>query len=279
MKSINKIPVKVTLNPDFPISAYSTYTQGDSPITHIHTHENLELGYCYEGTGIFIVEQKMFSFKAGDISVVSSREGHLAKSAKGSKSTWTFINLDPLKLVQSGADNMPLLNPDTMLGPNFKNIISPENDPSLPILVKEIFEELKNKNKHYKSIIKSLVWNLMVKLKRLYPDAQLKNENKSLALEKITPVLNYMASHYSEEITLPAMSKLCHMSTSNVRRYFQKATDKSPQEYLMELRIQMACGLLASGSKSILDVASDLGYPTGNFQDSCRLYRISIGHS
>jgi len=56
----------------------------------LHVHDSLEVGYCYDGRGIFVIEDKVFPFSAGDVCVINSSEMHLARSAEGTESHWTF---------------------------------------------------------------------------------------------------------------------------------------------------------------------------------------------
>jgi hypothetical protein len=88
------------LNADFPISHVSKtkYEISDEPITRLHYHNFIEIGYCYEGSGIFMIDNKVLPFATGDASIIFGNEMHLAKSNSGNISRWHFMILNPLRL-------------------------------------------------------------------------------------------------------------------------------------------------------------------------------------
>ena len=51
----------IPLPEDFPIR-YIAHRQADTPITALHLHDHLEIGYCHSGSGIFVIENKVFSY-------------------------------------------------------------------------------------------------------------------------------------------------------------------------------------------------------------------------
>src|SRR5579862_5299786 len=67
-----------------------------------HIHNVLEIGWCHSGEGVFMVEDKAYAFKAGDVYVISSYEAHFAAPG-GSPSEWSFVFLDPPRLLGPAA--------------------------------------------------------------------------------------------------------------------------------------------------------------------------------
>src|SRR5687768_4151735 len=85
----------IPLDPELPITGGLPFVQADNPITLLHYHDCLELGYCFSGSGIFMVGEKVLPFGAGDVAFINHTEVHLAQSAPGTHSEWTWIYLDP----------------------------------------------------------------------------------------------------------------------------------------------------------------------------------------
>jgi hypothetical protein len=81
----------------------------DAPITFMHRHNCLEIGYCHSGAGIFVVEDKTLPYRAGDVSIISEAEMHQAWSIAGMRSEWTFVEVDPLALVPAPTEERWLL--------------------------------------------------------------------------------------------------------------------------------------------------------------------------
>ena len=127
----------------FPCTASELYVLDAVPILHLHRHDCLEIGYCYSGAGMFMVDEKTVSFQEGDVSVINSLEFHLASSMKGTVSEWIWINVDPQRLLGPTAPDPALLNPLVLSGAGFNNIVTPQQDPELGGLVKILIAELR----------------------------------------------------------------------------------------------------------------------------------------
>jgi len=80
------------LQEEFPVHLLERHEQGDE-IKRLHFHNCLEIGYCCEGEGIFIVDNKILTFSKGDVSVIFKNQIHIAQSEKGKLSRWKFLSL------------------------------------------------------------------------------------------------------------------------------------------------------------------------------------------
>jgi AraC-like DNA-binding protein len=255
----------ISLPDDFPITGGGDelYHLPDRPITRLHQHNCLELGYCHSGSGIFVIEDKVFHFQTGDVSVINELEMHLAQSTKGTFSQWTFISLDPLRLLGGRVDNPQILNTLPLAGPSFPNILPGQQHPDIAQIMRELIKELAGKKSGYQSCVRGLVWALLVRLHRL-PGRDERGTIKtgSRDIERLAPALNYMAAHYMEPLRMAILARQCFMSLSNFRRMFKRTVKKTPLEYLTHLRILMATALLTHKDKTIMEVSLETGYPT-----------------
>jgi len=254
----------ISLPEDFPITDFSgVYRQSDKPITRLHIHNCLEVGYCHSGSGVFVIEDKVFPFWKGDVSVINHREMHLAQSAKGTFSKWTFVSLDPLKLLGARVDDSGLLDTSSLCGPLFKNILAGQNHADIARIMRELVNELSEKKSGYRSCVRGLVWTLLAKLQRLSHDDKMdaiKTGRRNM--ERVAPALHYIATHYTEPVRIVVLAKACFMSLTNFRRLFGQAVKKTPFEYLTHVRIQMATVLLADTDKTVLEISLETGYAT-----------------
>ena len=266
MRFQSKLPYRIEFNPiplkpDFPIlGGGPLYRHDDHPITYLHVHQALELGYCHSGSGIFIVAGKVMPFADGSISVIGSGEPHLARSTPGTESIWSWITLDPVRLLGPAADAR-LLDPGPLAGPDFTNVLSGEKALPVTPIVLRLIEELTRRGPDYHAAVKALTWLLMVELKRLAPGHRQEAISPSHYL-RIAPALDHLASHHAEPLRVADLARRCCMSEPHFRRLFVQAVGKSPQAYWLDLRLQVACSLLRSTSRSILDVSEQAGFET-----------------
>lgn len=76
----------------------------------------------------------------------------------------------------------------------------------------------------------------------------------------LTVCRNYLTRHLAEPISIAAISKLCNMSSSQLRPTFLKRTGMELVEYQQRLRIDRAISMLGDYSISLDEIARKLGY-------------------
>jgi AraC-like DNA-binding protein len=270
----NYAPIKLDL--DFPVAGPDFTLRSETPTIPPHVHDCFELGYCYEGSGVFIVENKILSFSKGDSVVINSREIHIMRGNPGSVTKWEFINLAPELLLASyvPADER-FIETWSLSGPKFNNIFSGNEFPEICLDIKSIINEVKEKKDGYRSAVRAMVWSLMVKLHRAYAEEEEKEskapDRKKLA--RISPAMEYIADNYSEPIEVEELAALCKSSVPNFRKLFVSATGISPLAYIKDIRMKVALSLLKNTKLSILEIALRSGFPTlSNFNRQFKAY-------
>ena len=78
-------------------------------------------------------------------------------------------------------------------------------------------------------------------------------------------VLNYIALHYTEPLSLGELAGCAHMNPNYFCRFFREMTRKSPIEYLNYYRVECACEKLCMTNDSILSIALDCGFNDVNY--------------
>lgn len=72
--------------------------------------------------------------------------------------------------------------------------------------------------------------------------------------------LDYMAEHYSHNITLETLSSLSGYSTLHIQRLFKQDLGCSPHDYLTSLRINRAKKMLTETDYSVSIIAAECGF-------------------
>lgn len=72
--------------------------------------------------------------------------------------------------------------------------------------------------------------------------------------------LDFLHSHYSEEMTIRQLATIVGLDRKYLSSLFKQATGMPPQQYLLNYRMEKACGLLRKGDYSIAEVARSVGY-------------------
>ncbi|MBA2479815.1 MAG: helix-turn-helix transcriptional regulator [Planctomycetes bacterium] len=248
----------ITLPEDFPFRP-TYHVQKDEPITTLHRHDGIELGYCFSGSGVFVVEDKVMPFSAGCATVINERELHLAQSTPGTESSWAFLYVDPARLI--GACDEPLLLSTTELcGREFANVLAPDAHPTICALLRELADESREPGEGHRSVVRGLVLSLMARLHRLPGRRSGDTSSRAPSLQRLAPALAYIGSHYAEELGIPTLARVCAMSGTHFRRSFGAALGQTPKEYLTRFRVQKAASLLRDPRHSVLEASLSAGF-------------------
>ncbi|MCM1165302.1 MAG: AraC family transcriptional regulator [Lachnospiraceae bacterium] len=81
----------------------------------------------------------------------------------------------------------------------------------------------------------------------------------------LTPVLNYIDTHYSEVIELGTLCELIQVTPQYLCRLFRKRLGMRPLEYITQRRIQQAKVYLREGEKTIKEIALEVGYADAGY--------------
>ena len=81
-------------------------------------------------------------------------------------------------------------------------------------------------------------------------------------IERVRKALDLLFRNSSKPLAVKKLAEACSLSENQFRRVFSRATGRTPQEYLNELRIAMAVSLLRGGTLTLSEVAAECGYPT-----------------
>lgn len=92
----------------------------------------------------------------------------------------------------------------------------------------------------------------------------------------IQNALDYIDSHYTENIHLNDICKIALMSVSQFSYIFKQITGKTIFEYINYLRIRLAVKLLVNTNKSILNISCECGFFEPEY--FCRVFKKTTGY-
>lgn len=92
---------------------------------------------------------------------------------------------------------------------------------------------------------------------------------------KVQKSLAFIREHFTEDITVEQLAGMEFLSPSRYRTIFRGVMQQSPQEYIIQLRLSMACTLLANTKYSISETAQAVGYTDPRYFS--RLFRLKYG--
>lgn len=269
MRNQSKVPcpgefAHIEVDPDFPVAVPDFNTRGEHPRVNMHIHDLFEIGYCFDGTGVFLIGGKIFEFAGGDAVVINTREFHLAKANPGGTASWGFLNLDPVALLPPEQRNSKAaLALPRCCGEKFCNLISGNSESELAECIRQLILERRDLKPDYRSMIRALNWQMLILLNRYREIDHLQTTPGDYRdIDRIAPALSFMSENLHREITVPELARRCFTSVPNFRRLFLRATGCAPQPYLLQMRLKIAAAMLKNRDTPISAIAMQCGYKT-----------------
>ncbi len=262
----------ISLPEEFPFSVSGLYTQTDKEIVSLHAHDVLELGLCLDGSGIFVVDDKVLPFNGGDVCVITERETHLAQSRAGTVSHWHWLYADLERLLFPVFKNVELVKTDGLHGSGFHNIIAPRAHPRICGFIRELVEIHTSvpDGGFVKERTLALFCLLMSELQSAFGvkegesavSGSVRPRFEPETLSRLQRAVAHITRNYARKIKISELAHLSALSTTHFRRLFEEALGKSPMRYLTHVRLTMASAELVGGQKPVSQIADESGFPT-----------------
>lgn len=235
--------------------------------TPMHLHDGVEILVGHSGISDVTVATDTMELRKGDILVINRRVPHgtMCKASGTSKITiqfrveklheGEFSEIDkylPLILTDSAKKYVFLSRGETLT----KQLLD---------IITDMYNENVNGEVGFDMIIRGYV-NIILGI--FYRNKILENVwniYTNEAIRRIRPALEYIDINYPDEITLQALADTIHVNREYFCRTFKKATNITPTEYINHVRIWKAEGLLTTTDKSILEVATDVGFSSVSY--------------
>ncbi len=83
---------------------------------------------------------------------------------------------------------------------------------------------------------------------------------RSDEVKPLAKVIEFMRENIAHPCDNHKLAEMCHLSTRAFERKFRGVYFSTPQSYLRQLRIRMACQLLMSSNRSLAEIATSFGY-------------------
>jgi AraC family transcriptional regulator len=128
-------------------------------------------------------------------------------------------------------------------------------------ILRRLWHEAASESGGSRSYVEAQALSLAVHLIRHYAAGKPRGERSccGMAPFRLKRVLDFIETHYTEDISLSDMAKVAEMSLCHFARSFHGATGCSPHRYLIERRLQQACVLLNDSDIPIASIAYRIG--------------------
>ncbi len=114
----------------------------------------------------------------------------------------------------------------------------------------------------YKHILESLSTQIIIELLRNTDNnAREKMNSKEIGVQlNILKVVEHLHKNYNQDFTNNELLEIANLSPSYFIRLFKKETGKTPQQYLVELKIEKAKELLSFSNYTVTEICFLCGF-------------------
>ncbi len=240
-----------------------------------HFHEEFELIYIIQGSGIRLVGDNLSNFQTGELVLVGPNIPHLWRTAR---------EIETVDRVIIKFDEAPAGVPFFSI-PEFSGIKSLMKRAERGIY----FGEDTRKKVHHLVIAVAEDdgterWVCLLKILNILSASDdveplsnpyLKVSPQRIEDLRLSKVITFLTENYDQDITLEKVADIASMTVQSFCRYFKKRTNKTFVQFLNEYRIGKACVLLIENELTISEIWCELGFNTStNFN---RIFKNMYG--
>ncbi|MAU26135.1 MAG: AraC family transcriptional regulator [Muricauda sp.] len=224
----------------------------------LHQHEEIQVSHIISGSGKLVAGNYVGGFEAGETFVIGSHVPHLFQSAASEEASHMislFFKPDiyhnifeqpELKALKPFFNNAQLGFKVIGAGYAFDGIFTTLTLLDRFDLFLQFFTLLKQLDQADKLIMGGVGHHKKI------------TDEQGLRLQKI---FDFTMNHFLDDIRLEDVAAQIHMTKNAFCRYFKQRTQKTYFQFLIELRIEHACQLLANnGDLTIADAAFASGF-------------------
>ena len=242
-----------------PVLAYSGQV-GGNPNWNFpsHKHDDLsEIIYICEGEGTFIINQKRYTAKKGDILIYNAGNIHEEYSNPDNPLVTFFCGLSNLAIDQ--------LKELYIIPIEFEPIIRKNQYSDLiGMYFSQIFEESSLKADGYEIICQSLLTSSIALIHRAITLENFKSESEE-SNTLAHRIKEFIDKNYKKNIKLEDIADELYINKYYLSHVFKEQMQISPINYLINRRIGEAKNLLVSTELKIGEIARIMGYDNPNY--------------
>lgn len=272
----------------YPLFEMPLYYQSNETFVKIHPSRRYRLVMIHSGAGILSLNGKQYAVIAPALGCLNETttvelEGtsqfcaeaiYFHPSVINSRLTFANINIGCAEFLETDYNDANSLQPfrhEEQRG--WLHNIGPMTTQRVQELMKTLKEQLETQNMFWPCRARSYLMEFIFLVYELYIaefGAAESGEKKQpfaepefpipASSEEIYPILVYLLNHYHQKITLADLTRMFHTNRSTLNQKFKSSTGCSVIDYVIQLRVRMACQLLKDTELAVSEISDRVGY-------------------
>jgi len=259
----------VVLSKDFPVFIFS-HSATDEQLSNLHSHNTLEVGLCLKGNGVFIIDNRIYNYQKGDMTIINSGLYHRAKSSSDKDDLWYFMFYSP----RDWSLDEPLNHAPHLIHQN--------EELEIYHILKILMEEIFSAQEGYREIVENLLRAFTLRISRLNKDHLNRNPNAYRTRlnefdERIIKTMDLMISRGNRQFSIQELAEYSCLSESHFRHMFKEQVGIGPKQFQTNLKIMTAMNLLKNNKFKIVDISYECGFQS--LSSFNRQFKMETGSS
>lgn len=255
--------------PGFPAAIYDNNISDE--YVNWHWHEEFEVGFVTKGSMLLACGSNKYTLSEGDGYFINSNVLHFMENAAPThKSSFKAIVFNGS--IISGSENSVFHNKYLLPVQSDTNLRELTIKPNsiyhgrLMKILTAVWDSVASEAADYEIIVRNELSNLFRILLHM-PENKVAvySESNFVQENRVQIILDYIHSHYTEDITLDELAKAIAVSKSEVLRCFKNIVGQSPIKYLKNYRLQAAAYLLKNTDYSIGTICELCGFSDNSY--------------
>ena len=230
-------------------------------------HDYFELLYAFKGEVIYQIQDCTIPLRQGDLILISGTQYHRIREIRHRcmKAAVLYFLPELIRANHLAADSNEYLMPFLVQDSKFPHVVPAGTGIPMQVfnMMKRIGAELPAISNRSHLAVRTYLNMILILLMNHYAAYQGTEEvfnRRQQNLERLRSLFQFLDEHYSDPICVTDAACLVHMSKSHFMRFFVQMTGCSFISYLNRFRIAKAQELLVKTSKSIAEIAQDVGF-------------------
>lgn len=231
----------------------------ENPQSYIHL---FRVNYILRGKAMLIIDDQAFPVGSGHAVIIPPR-GILTQADPTAEVEAYFINFDVSNLTLRDEFLTRLLEwfPFYQVHDNDREI--------LLYFFEQIFKEASHSNLGSCLIVQNLFCSLLIKMVRLACEGEAVFNLQPTAINSthylISRAVSYIYQHIGNPVSVKAVADHLNISEIYLYKLFKEHTQQSPQTFILEYRMQLACEYLSNPEYSMKEIAQQLGFASADY--------------
>lgn len=233
-------------------------------LPQMHHHLEYELFYLAKGNAVCQIEKETYNLKENDVLFINPRLNHCITHPENGFNYYAMIF--DASIIGDTSDNSRKLFDSILINQKL------ELSQSILDKIASTTKSLMDNDFGKEIIIKNLIYELLTFIISTHQYAPLPESTEEQSQSKsINNGLDYIRSHYKENISFEDLLICTNYSKSHFIRLFKAATGMNYTDYLNKFRVEKACRDLVYTDKNVTEIAMENGF--NNIQYFSKIFK------